>query len=93
MTQHFKEDSKVKRILWMLFVVVALVAYTPVCSADVVLTDQNTTVTIDPVNGAGVYSWLVNGVEQLFQQWFWYRVGSTGGESPLETLDNTPGIV
>jgi len=76
----------------MLFVVVALVAYTPVCSADVVLTDQNSTVTIEPVGGAGAYSWLVNGVEQLFQQWFWYRVGAAGPEQNISTL-SAPTIV
>ncbi|RII29649.1 MAG: hypothetical protein CXR30_10005 [Geobacter sp.] len=34
----------------------------------------------------GLYSLVVDGKERLFQQWFWYRLGSTGGESSLDTL-------
>lgn len=30
--------------------------------------------------------WVVDGRNQLNQQWFWYRVGSTGGEAPINTL-------
>jgi hypothetical protein len=31
-------------------------------------------------------NWTVDGVNQLFQQWFWYRIGSTGPEYALNTL-------
>jgi hypothetical protein len=85
MTKLFKEDSEVKRILWMLFVVVALVAYTPVCSADVVLTDQNSSLSIDTDNSAGAWNWTVDGVNHLFQQWFWYRIGNNA-EQTIDTL-------
>ena len=51
-----------------------------------VLTDLNTTVGIDPSSQAGVYQWDVNGVSHLNRQWFWYRLGPTGGESSLDTL-------
>jgi hypothetical protein len=33
-----------------------------------------------------MFNWTVNGVNQLAQQWFWYRVGSTGPESSINTL-------
>lgn len=49
----------------------------------------------------GLYSWKVDGVEHITQQWFWYRAGTTGGEQPIDTLtpvqavtldvDGTPG--
>jgi hypothetical protein len=43
-------------------------------------------VTIDPDSQAGVYDWKVNGVNQLSQQWFWYRIGDLGGEASIDTL-------
>ena len=42
------------------------------------LVDQNSSVTIDPTSQAGVDNWTVNGVNQLYQEWFWYGVGSSG---------------
>jgi len=35
----------------------------------------------------GMYAWEVDGTNHLYQQWFWYRVGETGGEASLDTLD------
>ena len=53
----------------------------------ITLQDGNTTVTIDPNNPAdGVNSWTVNGVNQLLQQWFWYRIGNTGPAYSIDTL-------
>lgn len=31
-------------------------------------------------------NWTVDGVNQLAQQWFWYRVGSSGPEQPINTI-------
>ena len=55
-------------------------------AAPVTLTDKNSSATIDPSSQNGMFNWTVNGVNQLAQQWFWYRVGSTGPESSIETL-------
>ncbi len=41
------------------------------------LSSGNTVVNIDPLTPMGMNSWLVDGTEQLYQQWFWYRVGNT----------------
>jgi hypothetical protein len=49
------------------------------------LTSGNSTVTIDPNTSNGVYAWVVDGVPQLAQQWYWLRVGS-GPEVPLSSL-------
>ena len=54
--------------------------------ADVVLTDFNSTVVIDPTSQAGMYTWTVDGVDQMWQQWFWYRIGSAGPEQSIDTL-------
>src|SRR5258707_9537392 len=50
------------------------------------LSDKNSSATIDPSSQNGMFNWTVNGVNQLAQQWFWYRVGSTGPESSINTL-------
>ncbi len=34
----------------------------------------------------GLNSFSVDGVERAWQQWFWYRVGSTGAEASIDTL-------
>jgi len=33
-----------------------------------------------------MFNWTVDGVNQLYQQWFWYRIGNKGGESSIDTL-------
>ena len=54
------------------------------------LTDLNSTTVIDDGSSAGMSSWTVDGTDHVSQQWFWYRIGDTGPESSLETLDATP---
>jgi len=34
-----------------------------------------------------MYTWEVDGVDHMFQQWFWFRIGDTGGEVPISDLD------
>jgi len=53
------------------------------------LTDGNSIITFDLSSGAssaGMTSWLVNGINQMQQQWFWFRVGNSGAESNLAAL-------
>jgi hypothetical protein len=50
------------------------------------LSDNNATANIDVGSSAGMYNWTVQGQDQLFQQWFWYRVGNTGPEAPINTI-------
>lgn len=49
------------------------------------LADRNSNVTVNLNSSAGMSSWSVDGTNQLFQQWFWYRVGNTD-EAPLNSL-------
>jgi len=51
------------------------------------LVDENSIVTIDPSSSGGMYSWQVDGINHLYQQWFWYRIGDTGGEQSLDNLN------
>jgi len=50
------------------------------------LSDNNATADVDVGSASGMYNWSVQGQEQLFQQWFWYRVGNSGPEAPINTI-------
>ena len=52
----------------------------------ITLADSNSQVQIDPTSQAGMNSWIVDGTNYDAKQWFWYRIGPTGGESSLDTL-------
>ncbi len=54
--------------------------------ADVILEDANSAVAFDLESAAGMHSWTVDGVNQMQRQWFWYRLGASGGESSIDTL-------
>jgi hypothetical protein len=70
--------------------VATVIAVTPAGAAVHLLTHNNSTVEIDDASAAGMFNWTVDGVDQMSQQWFWYRIGSTGGESSIYTIDATP---
>ncbi len=50
------------------------------------LTDLNSVLSVDDSSAAGAYSWTIDGADILYQQWFWYRVGSTGPEQSIDSL-------
>lgn len=73
---------------------------TPVCAAGpagYTLTNGNSTVTIDPMSPTGMNSWVVDGINQLAEQWWYYRIGDTraavinalGDPSALQLSANT----
>lgn len=49
------------------------------------LTDLTSSLSIDD-SGSGTFDWTLDGVDQLFQQWFWYRIGDTDAEAPITGL-------
>jgi len=55
-------------------------------AADIILIDDSSTATIDPGSQDGMKSWVVDGVEHLQQQWFWYRTGAMTSEESIDTL-------
>ena len=65
------------------FLAVALV--TPADATTFTLTDLNSSAQIDDASQNGMFNWTVNGVNQLSQQWFWFRLGNTGGQSSIDT--------
>ena len=59
----------------------------------VTLQHNNSTAQINTGSSAGMFHWDVQGQNQLNQQWFWYRVGSSGPEQSINTISppvNTP---
>jgi len=72
-----------------LALLVGLVVFgTPTYGAVFTLTGGvNSTVNFnDTTNPNGVVDWIVAGTDQMFQQYFWYRLGSTGAEAPISAL-------
>jgi len=57
----------------------------------ITLTDLNSVAQINTGSQAGMYSWTVDGISNLYQQWFWYRVGNTSGQYSIDTI-GTPTI-
>jgi len=52
-----------------------------------VLTSGNSTAAVNPLTQAGMYAWNVDGVNQLYQQWFWYALGPAGASTPPASID------
>jgi hypothetical protein len=50
----------------------------------VYLTSGNSVAGVDVGSSAGMFSWAVDGQNQLKQQWFWWRVGLTGPEYAVD---------
>jgi len=62
-----------------------LLATSPLQAAVYTLNDNNSTAIIDADNQSGMFSWTVDGQDQLNQQWFWYRVGN-GLAASIDTI-------
>ena len=49
------------------------------------LSDENSSVSLDPSTSYNMYTWTVDGTVQLYQQGFWYAIG-TAAQQSLDTL-------
>jgi hypothetical protein len=52
----------------------------------VTLTDLNSVAIVDVDSNAGMYQWTVGGINQLAQQWFWYRIDSSPYVQPINSI-------
>jgi len=77
---------KTSKLCSVIFLALVLVLFVAPARATITLTDSNSVVTIDPTSSAGMDSWSVDGTNQLYQQWYWYRVGATGLAQPINNL-------
>jgi len=72
--------------LLLLTLVLCLLLATPASAALITLTDLNSTAVIDTASQNGMYNWIVDNYDVMYQQWFWYRIGGIGGEHSLDSL-------
>ena len=83
--------------LYKMMVCVAMFASMSGQGADFTLSHtvltKTTSVDFNTVAGAGVSNWQVAGVNQLNYQWFYYRVGNSGPEAPIQNISATPTVV
>jgi hypothetical protein len=76
--------SKAFRICIMLGAVALVATSVPPAQAALnFLIDDNSVAQIDPQTQGGLFSWTVDGVDHLFQEWFWIR----SGNNPEVSLD------
>jgi large repetitive protein len=76
-----------KRVPLLILLLAMFVALSPPASATIqTLSDGNSSVGISTDTQAGMYNWTIDGYSILYQQWFWYRVGSAGPEQSIDTL-------
>jgi len=71
------------------FVLVIQIAVGTATAAPIyILSSGNSSASIDLGSQTGMNNWTVDGQNQLNQQWFWYRIGSSGPEKSIDTLGN-----
>ncbi|MGA2724241.1 MAG: PEP-CTERM sorting domain-containing protein [Bryobacteraceae bacterium] len=77
---------KTSKLFSVAFLALVLVLFVAPARATITLSDSNSVLTINPTSSAGMESWTVDGINQLYQQWYWYRVGPTGLAQPINNL-------
>jgi hypothetical protein len=82
--------AKMAAAVGLFAVLICMASGVPALASTISLTDGNSVVVLDPSSSSGVSSWTVDGVNQLYQQWFWYRVGN-GLQASIDTL-GTPTV-
>ncbi len=55
----------------------------------VTLTHGNSVISVDTSSVLGVFSWTVDGIDQLSQESIWFRLGPAGAEEPVNSLLQT----
>jgi len=66
---------------------VEILASATASAGNYILTNGNSSMTIQATADFGMSDWTVDCQEQLYRQWFWYRKGSTGRERTINHLD------
>ncbi len=80
----------IRRTAWSVAAMVAAMTVCPLHAAIVTLQDRNAEAAFDLSSSAGMTTWKVDGTDYLSRQWFWYRVGSSGGEQSVDTINPAP---
>ncbi len=64
-----------------------LCASAPVAGQILTLANQNSVAQVNAGSQAGLFNWQVDGVNQIYQEWFWYALGPPGGSTPPASID------
>ena len=81
---YFIQNMQLAAPIWKRILIAALVMLARPALADIMtLTNQNSTVHVDPTSQTGVYDWVIDGKNVLYQQWFWVRAGAQTNETPV----------
>src|SRR5262245_46845817 len=75
-----------KRVMSVLAGAAALACGAGASGQIVNIQDGNSSANWDIGSQAGQDTWLVNGVDHMFQQWFWFRAGNDAFERSIDTL-------
>lgn len=87
MNNAFRPGFKGNKAISTVGGVLAAAVLSSVGQAQIVnLANGNSTAQVNLGSQAGMDSWTINGQSQLAQQWFWYRVGSSGAQASIDTL-------
>ncbi|MBX7168703.1 MAG: hypothetical protein K1X74_20370 [Pirellulales bacterium] len=85
---HLKDElmqSKLKYLLSCGVLLSLAFLATPAHAAIMTLIDHNALVEVDPTSQSGLSTWTVDGIDHMYQQWFWYRQGNVA-EKSIDTL-------
>ena len=75
-----------KLTILMIFAYALMVVAWPATATLYLLEDLNSSSLVDDGSDEGMSTWLVEGTDNLFQQWFWIRFGD-GPEQSIDTID------
>lgn len=78
--------SRCVSALLVVVLLVCLATARPALATVYQLEDLNSAALVDADSSVGMSSWTVDGTENLFQQWFWIRLGD-GAEQSIDTID------
>ena len=85
--EELKQPFNLMKSIYRLSFMLAALCLTIGNSQAQTLTSGNSSVTINAASQTGMNNWTVDGQNQLNQQWFWYRIGSSGPEAAINTIN------
>ena len=62
-------------------------------NAAFVLMNNNSTISLSPSDPTGPGAWTVDGVNQLGEEWLWFRIGNSAGQTNLASLPETSSML
>ena len=64
------------KVFFVAAVIISLLLSNVAIAQVAVISDQNSSASINLGSQAGMFNWTVDGLNQLNQQWFWFGLGS-----------------